>query len=542
MKKLIIDLSFNQFAAFLPILFACLLFIFYNTQLIRGLFAKNIYWFVIFVFVFFVRSNDFYMKSLNPDEEQWIICANSIIDSPTTWLNHFALFDFTRFFTILPLVITGVFSEFLSYDHARFINIILFLLFFYCQFKLLILSFNEKTAYFITSFIVLLFAISKNSDLVAYNSEISALLLLTSVLYRFFKEITVGANIYNAFLTGILAAFIPFAKEQALLLTGLTVVYISFHWIMNNDLRKFLQFILGGITGLTIIMLPLFVINGRDEIFWVLNNGFEYAKYGLNMKPKDGKNNILIFLSTVWLNKDLFLFSSLAVLSVVLMLASIFKGKIRLQSAHVYFTTLFLVALYTVYLPCNFFFHYTIFLFLPFSWLIGWFYHRYIAQAKFWFFVPFLLLFLFVSKVYDKNWRLFYPISEIMARDYIDETDPVYRLIKDNTKAGDRMIIWGWGNNYYLTSKLKRASSFFYPQFAMGVYSGKQHAVSIYREDLAEFQPEVIVELIGKKRFFFTDKTEHSIKNNAPDFYKDIQEHYIKLKEDSNYLFYRRLP
>jgi hypothetical protein len=540
LDKLITDLSFNHYSAFVPIILSCILFIFYTTQLVRGLSTKKLYWFFLIMFIFLIRSKDFYLEFMNPDEEQWLICANSIIASPSNWLNHFALFDFTRLFTILPLVLTGIVSKFLSYDHARFINLILFITYVYFQFKLLCLTFNEKTAIVITSFITLIFATSKNPDLIAYNSEISVLVLLTISLFIHTKEIKVGEGRYNAFLSGVFIAFIPFAKEQAILITGLTVLYIAIHWIKNKNIPKLTQFLLGGILGFTIIIAPLIYIYGIREILWNFVNGIEYSKYGLTMKAKVNESNGLRFLFSVWFNKELFIVSSIAVFSFCFMLFTFAKRKISIDASQVFFTTLLLTTLYTIYLPGNFFFHYNIFLFLPFSWMIGWLYFNYLNESKRWFIIPAFLMLLIFSKFYDRNWRLFYPISEILSFNNNDNNDPVYKLIKVNTRAGDRMMIWGWGNNYYLASKLQRSSGFLYPQFAMGVYSGKQHTISIYRHNLAVFQPKVIVELAGENRFFFTDKTEHSIQKNAPELYKDILLQYDKIKEDKNYIFYKR--
>ena len=401
--------------------------------------------------------------------------------------------------------------------------------------------FDLKTSVFVTSFAVLFFSVSKMPDLVAYNSEIPALFLLTLALYLFKSAIYSGVSKnHNAYLIGLVIGLVPFAKEQALFITVLTFLFFASYWFIQKDYSKILFASLGGTTALFIFIFPLLRNNGITDFIWIIQNAAEYAKYGLKMDKSAVSGKGIKLLKSVWLNKELFLLFSLAIISFGLQVFSYAIGKSKIALTNLYFLLLFLVTLYTIYLPGNFFFHYTIFLLLPLSFLLAWLYFNYSGKIQTSLLIPLVLLTLFVSKVYDRNWRLFYPVLEIFTPDLVDTSDPVYKLITEYSKPGDRMLIWGWANHYYLSTKMQRASGFLYPQFAMGVYSGKKRANEFYLNNVKKFRPEVIVELAGKGRFFFDNKWEHSIQNNAPDLYKEILGKYDKLKEDSNFVFYKR--
>ena len=98
--------------AFLPIFILTAVYIGF---LIYSKFKANkYYWPITLLYLFLIRSDDFYRSyTLNVDEEQWIICANSVVESPLNWLNSFLLIDFTRMLTILPLTIFSFFTEIL---------------------------------------------------------------------------------------------------------------------------------------------------------------------------------------------------------------------------------------------------------------------------------------------------------------------------------------------------------------------------------------------------------------------------------------------
>jgi hypothetical protein len=544
LQKIIIELSSHHYIAFLPILFATLIFIYYTLQITRGRISGKWFWVAAIIFIFFTRSADFFQETrMNPDEEQWLVTANSIIDSPDKWLKSFALLDFTRIFTVLPLVTLSVFRDSLSYDDARLINLILFLLFTWVQFRTIKLCFNRETAIFTTSFILIFFAISFSWDFISYNSEMPAIVLISLAFYLLIRDAKNVGGHKSVFLMGLSTAFIFFAKEQALPVSALLVLFASFHFIRNKNYHRLVLFYLGGLLGLLLIFIPLIIIYGADGVIWNFQNMIEYSRHGLTMSAANkDKNYLSSLLDIILLNKEYFVFSLLAFISIIIQLSLLFKNGPRNQMQFFQIACLLLtvVTLYIIYLPGNFFFHYTIFLFVPFGWLLAWLYFKFIPEKKKTLAIAAILSILVISKVYDDNLRLLYPLSEFISPIQFPQEDTIYRLIHENSAPGDGMMIWGWENSYFVSSGLKRTTRFHYPVFATGYFSGKKRAVDLYIKDIREQKPEIIIELVGENRFFFDDKEKYSIEKSAPELMKIIDQNYNNLAEDSNYVFYRK--
>ena len=111
--------------------FLTVLFLIYYYFLNKKPSLKKYYWLFAIVYFFASRSFDFVLKTLNPDEEQWIIAANSLISDSNSYFSFYYICDFSRILTIIPLTIFGFFTDFLSYGHARLLNIslIIFVIF-----------------------------------------------------------------------------------------------------------------------------------------------------------------------------------------------------------------------------------------------------------------------------------------------------------------------------------------------------------------------------------------------------------------------------
>lgn len=544
LQKIIIELSNHHYIAFLPILFATLIFIYYTLQIIRGRISGKWFWVAAIIFIFFTRSADFFQEvRMNPDEEQWLVSANSIIDSPVRWMNSFALFDYTRIFTILPLVTLSVFHDYLSYDDARLINLILFLLFTLIQFKAIKLCFNRETALFTTSLILIFFAISFSWDFISYNSEMPTIVLISLAFYLLIRDAKNIGSRPAVLLMGLITAFISFSKEQALPISALLVLLASFHFIRTKHYHRLILFYLGGVTGLLLVFVPVLSFYGSEGIIWNFQNGIAYSRHGLTMSAaQKNKNYFLIFLNIIFLNKEYFVFSSLAFISIIIQLFFLVKKGIRNQMHFFQIACLLLtvVTLYIIYLPKNFFFHYTIFLLVPFSWLLAWLYFTFIPGKNKMLVIAGILSILVISKVYDNQLRLFYPLSEFISPIQFPQNDTIYKLIDQNSSPGDGMMIWGWDNSYYLSAELQRTTGFLYPVFATGYFSGKKRVADLYIKNIKEQKPEIIIELVGKNRFFFDDKEKYSIERSAPELMNIIEQNYNNVAEDSNYVFYLR--
>jgi hypothetical protein len=542
MKKLLIDISFDHYIAFLPILLSTLFYIYFITQAaFKNKFSVKWVWIVTVTFVFFIRSNDFFLKSLNPDEEQWLICANSLLHSPSDYFTSFFLFDYSRIITILPIAFMGLFTKFSSYDSARFVNISLFLIFTFFQFRIIELLFNKKIAIFIIGFLAINFSLAVSPDLIAYNSEMPAIVIISILIFLFVREQKLPSHKITSLLAGILTSFIPFCKEQALPFSIIFVVFFSIKYIKGKEYNRLLLYIIGGLLGLSIILIPLICLYGIDKIVWLISYLSEYSKLGVYFENHPSMNDrVLRSFKIIWLNKEHFALLSISLVSFFIITMDVFKRKNNKRNFlnEVFLLSLFFISVFVIVYPKDTFFHYTILTWVSCYIICGYLFLRidstYNPKV-----LTLILIALFVSKIYDGNWRLIYPISEIRANDYIDQSDPVNNFLSKNTSPGDGMVVWGWANNYFINFELQRASRNTNSMTIINKYSSKQNSINLYIEDLKKFKPKVIIELAGEKRFYLNNKEKYSIENSSSELMNFINSKYSCVESGSNYVFYK---
>ena len=118
--------------------------------------------------------------------------------------------------------------------------------------------------------------------------------------------------------------------------------------------------------------------------------------------------------------------------------------------------------------------------------------------------------------------------------------DKISKLILENSTPNDKMIIWGWANSYYLTTKLQRGSAYLYPQFTTKNYPGSNNAIDMYYEDITRDKPKIILQLVGNDCFYFNDINKYGIEVISPKIYNYIKINYELIASDSNFILYKK--
>jgi hypothetical protein len=118
--------------------------------------SRKYFWLISIVFFIVARKNDFYTGYLNPDELQWIVSANSLKHDTYEYFNYYIIADFGRIFTVIPLVMISIFNESVELYHARLLNLSLYLVFLFLQFKIINLLFKNKSIAYINSSILII--------------------------------------------------------------------------------------------------------------------------------------------------------------------------------------------------------------------------------------------------------------------------------------------------------------------------------------------------------------------------------------------------
>ena len=525
--------------AFLPIF---ILSAAYIGILVYGKFKANkYYWPITLLYLFLIRSDDFYRSyTLCPDEEQWIICANSLVESPLDWLNSFLMADFTRMLTIIPLTFFSFFTDYIDYDHARFLNISMYFLLVYTIYKCVSLIFLSITPLITSTFLILFFALSRDYDFISYNSELPAISLITISIYFFLKTNLSKENFYLYAVSGLILVLAIVAKEQALLIVTFLVVLFSTYLLINREFKHLLYFLVGCTISSISLSVLFFAFHSIDDLNWILTSGYEYSQQAVFV-AKSTSENIVNLIEIVLLSRDYIVFSTIAIVSLFLLFAENIKLRdFKLTFFLIAATLLLLISLFTIYRPKNFFVHYTYYLFIPYSFLFAYLIEYTLIKTWSKKLHVFFFAVLFLTKTYGNDRRLFYPISKITNDEYINKEDALYKCIQKNSKKGDKLLIWGWGLSHYLNSELKRSSRFLYPQFSIGRYSLKNKANLYYIQDVESFKPDIIIEQFGENSFFLSDTNKTSIKKTSEPLFNLIENLYTCECTSKNFKLYKK--
>jgi hypothetical protein len=527
----------NGILIFLTILFLSYYFLIDKKQSLRKYF-----WLVAIIYFFASRSFDFTLKTLNPDEEDWLVVAQSILSDINVYCTHYYLTDFTRILTILPLTLFGFFTDFMSYGESRFLNICLIIFSIYLGTKIINNIYSKKSALFVAVFFIIILGNTSNIDIISYNSEIPAIVLFLSAVLLFdpFYEKNYSVNKLKLFFAGMLLAFIPFAKEQAVVIAIFSFLFFLIILIRNRQKYNSLYLIAGGVLGSGLFLFPLFYLYDYHLIIKLFENRLYYSSNGLHQaKELTLLTNISNFTKLIWLN-PLYIVTGILTLLGIYFCFLEYKRKKNIKTLEVFFCVIFLITLKSIYVPNNMFPHYTIFLWPIFFVFIGLFYysiennsHNHLKGLS-------LICIAYLTISISFSFIKPYPFYKLLDKNTLVQNDPLTELIIKNSAPNDKMIIWGWGSSYYLTTKLKRGCSYLYPQYATKNYPGSKYVIDIYYQDIIRERPKIILQLVGNDCFYFNDINKHAIEVISPKIYNYIKINYELIASDSNFILYKK--
>ena len=538
--------NFNYLLFHLPLALFTLGYLIVCRLTITGQLSSKRFWWISLIYIFLMRLQDFQMPfSMNPDEEQWLICANSIVDDPSLYFTTFFICDFTRFFSIIPLTFFRLFTDYVTYEHARFLNICLFYYFIFLQFKLLSLWFNKSVVVPIITLFIVLFSSASHFDFVDYNSEMPSIVFFTLALYLFARNIfTQNKSTFSYFHIGLILAITPFIKEQGVFISLLISVLFSLKLIINKNWKALIYLYLGSLTFIIIYLGSVFLFYGFSDIIKIIETGLEYKSMGLNA-AHSWEYYFIRAIKIEFLNKIWLIPVSLFLISFVNSWRNFNLSNDKSKSqALIFFSFLSLILLYTVNMSSNPLFHYTLFFNLSMPFIITLGFEKFLIQQE-----NHILVFLTISLVFIiqsdgqyQSLRKIY-VNESQCKECFNnynEKDIINQIIKENRKSNDAMVIWGWENKYLVYNKLKRGSAYIYPQFAFKGYKNRQIVLNRYQNNINQIKPTFIAELVGKGRHWFNDRDKYGLSQNAPDLYLFILDHYTILAEGQNYRIYKR--
>jgi hypothetical protein len=516
--------------------------VYFLCLLLHGLgklkFSQGLFLFITAGYIGLVRLFDYQYLWSNPDVDQWIVCARSMVDNPGFWIKQYAIYDFTRLMTIVPIaLIYWVFGS-VGYLEVTVLFLISVIIFFVLQTKILVLFFEQSVVFLSVGLLVIFIVMSNHHNMRAFNSELPVVLLLSFAIFLWFKEIK---TIWNIFLIGWLLSMVPFAKEQALYIALSAFVFIAIDLLFNRQRKLFFFMIIGSLAGGFLWMLVLLSFVGMDPIVAVVSSISEYGKMGLRQQELGIIDKIQIFSQVVWMNKEM-----LVLFPIVLM--GLFVGLIQLRkedfqrSMYFFFATTLIVACYVIYLPHNRFTHYHILLWpmVPYFIVVFITYAKERLRQYTYYLLP-VLMFPFVLDVAYSRMRAWYPEEKEVEKIKKWQQDSYVKSLEHHQVSGSKMMVWGWDNRALVLYDIKRASGFLYPQYAFGKYSGTERVRDKYLHFMETVQPTFVLELVGNGRYFFNNLEQFGISENFTVLQSLLSQRYRLLESGSNFKLYKKI-
>ena len=490
------------------------------------------------VYMGLVRVYDYQYLWSNPDVDQWIVCARSMVDDPVFWLREYAIYDFTRLMTIVPIALVYWIFGSVGYLEVSVLFLISFFLFVVLQTKMLIRFFEQGVVFISLGLLVIFIVMSNHHNMRAFNSEVPVALMFSAVASLWLLEKIKPSQV---FWMGWLLSMMPFAKEQSLYLALMSFAFIGVDFFRKKQWVLVRALIFGGLCGGALWMLVLLAVVGLDPVLAVVSSISEYGQMGLRQQSIGFGEKIQIFSQVVWMNKEM-----LVLFPVVLM--GLVMGLLQWRKMHFhrlmffFFSLTFVVACYVIYLPHNRFTHYQILLWPMVPYFVAVFvtYAKERLSKTTYYLLP-LLMFPFVLDVGYNRMRSWYPEDKEEEKITTWQNDPYVESLRRHQVAGSKMMVWGWDNRSLVMYDIKRASGFLYPQYAFGKYSGIDRARQNYLHFLATEQPEFVLELVGNGRYFFNNLEQFGISENFTALQSMLSQRYRLLESGSNFKLYKKI-
>lgn len=521
--------AISQF--FFLVIFGAILYYIIRSR--KGFLEKYQLYFIallIFSVLFLCRLLNLIRFECNPDESQWIVQANGLIMHPGIWLKYFLPREFSRIFTIIPLALISLFTIPATYVEARILSLLMwtcFLIFFLAACTRL---FNRKISIIVTFLLTILIGLSNQNDAIAYNSELPVITLLMIAFYLFILILTdKNHKRLLPFMVGMVLAMVPFAKEQAIYMAFVFNVYLLVILILDKKWLSIGLLIIGNTVSVSICLLPYAIYGTFDKLIDKAILTISYSKYGLD-SSKGAKSLSSLLISFIHLIRvhDFRIIIFLAFASIILGFWLLFTQRQKYNYYHItifiFVTIMYFTTAYSVYSPHNFFIHYNVLFYFAGSicCAFGLYFISHFFNSDRYFYSLIILLmsaFFLLEKFQGK-----FPVGEDVisiynscGKELLYNSNGLHNVmsvkLKELSHRGDRLMVWGWRNSYYVENGLLPGSTDIYISSLNPVYGDNTIAVKRFEEDMIRFKPKFFIELVGPSQFFSRDTSIYGIYN-----------------------------
>lgn len=513
------------------------------------------------------------MAELNPDESQELAAALTLLHDPVYWRSvdlhtHGPLATY-------PLMLPHLFGMQIDYGSARLLGLAMLLSSTLLIFSMLRKSTANTIAVIAVLPLITFISLTDYWDFVGYNAEHPVIFAIVLAWY-FTDKALLSENRPSAkylFAAGVIVGCAPFVKVQCLpmlsaIIAGTFAIICFRSKSIKVGIRLASIYSLGCLTFASVLFICLRYFNLWDD--FVVRFLYGQLNY---VKEKTSVQKSAVFFETFdWVNLSAWYYFDLLILAMIVLSGSLifFKvgrlfspqrenaGKKTLFSVDMMQLSVFLLltvmSLVAIYVPGRHFRHYFLLLVFPLAILTGKLFvmtYQSIdkSKSKRNCVLMFVLLTAFGQVCYKyilssynvlllRN-KLTYDLlvhnSSVFINPAKDARDKeLMAAIKVYANPGEKMVLWGWANKYYIQSRLIiacRTSTIMLVVFNM--YDRKPYYFNSFMKELKAAKAPVFLDALEPEQFGFLAKKSQFAFEQFPQLNKYIQDNYTCMQEIS---------
>lgn len=493
---------------------------------------------------------------INPDESQMIAQALTLHDDPI----YFRSVDGTTggpldsYLLIIPTWLG------LSFDYttAHITAFILITLCLFITFKTVRSWFGESIARLSIVPVVIVLGITQHKDFSSYNSEMIAIVLLSLSYHIYAKVIGQSSpSLYSIGLIGLFSGMVPFCKLQGVLLAIVVCVFLTLDLVTRKNTLQTKVVEIGVLTvsGLlfpSLVVLFTWLNNVYDDFitFYIVSN-FTYA----------GATNLIdnfLGLPAFFASADQFIWLVLltgVVVSVWFVTSIRYKfNNLKNWRVGGFIFALLIVALYSITRTGTGYIHYLYFLVSPLVFCLSYglyWVNQLDVKSSSWLDRIVITGVIAILAGYGARTISAYaagkPINQFPSDRQVGGTmiqTPVTKAILTYAKPGEKLVVWGWRNDYYVKTQMPQGVAENHVVFS--VFNHKMRAAyhSRYIADFKRSMPPVFVDAVGSQNLWLTDKKTQGHEFNTG-LARIIDQHYTyvgTINDTRMYVRNNRMP
>jgi len=479
--------------------------------------------------------------SVHINECQHIAEGNRIVDYPVFWKQ----LDGTTLGP-LPIYYLGVFKLLgvpLDYFTIKLLNFSIWLFVIFTVYKIFRLNFGREDSVVFLSPIVTIIIFFSNHDYLGYNGEPLTVLLLTVAVLLISKLLFQSALrvSYYEFLLGFVLVAVPFSKFQGGPIAFAIGVYYLILLIIE---KKSLLPILLGVFSFLIIIFALIFMSDSFYDFWqsfIINN-ISYASTSEGLNSQKGIFvRVLKLVLTIFGAVETRVLFLMALGLLVIKIRKIIPGvrklgkeKINLRDEKLFYLYFFLLAIFTVYVPGNVFYHYALFLIVPSLLFIIYSIDDLFSIEQFLKKKLILIVFVLIPgtlATFSGN-EIFSQLAAGQAQD----DNAVVQYLRTHSQSNDKLALWGWESCIYANTGLIMATRESQTQRQMLSPKQQDYYIKRYLVDISEERPRYFLDST-KKNSWILDFDKHNYQN-YPELKKFIDQNYCLILDTEGMLLF----